>query len=156
MPEISSLLTQFYEFIVHGLTEYFFIFNVHYILAFIVVTIGIKYTRNLDWYKSLFGKHKKYIIPITGLFLLIGYLFLGTNGLNVAAFSSLIQSYLLMLVFQDIFIVIFGLLINKVSFNHIKFDHNDKSIKYVSFTKKSEDVELNKGEDYSESFETKK
>lgn len=147
MLEISTLLNEFYDFIVYGVSEYLFVFNLHYILAYITILIGIKYTNNLKWYEKLLKKFKLSPIPFTGVLLIIAYSFLGVDGLTIVSFVSVLQSFILTLSLQDVFIVLFGYMINKLTFGLIKFNHSNKSINYVKSNKTNEYIELNKKEE---------
>lgn len=140
-------LTKFYNFVINGIEGYLFIFNIHYILAYIVIIVGLKYTDNLQWYKKVYGNYKHNAIAISGVILMFFYSGISIRTINSVYISSLLQSYILTLVFQDIFLVLFGFLISKLTFNHIKFDHKEKSINYVNKKTTTEVVELDKGVD---------
>lgn len=147
--DLTTIIDRFYNFIVIGVTDYLFVFDVHFIIAFMVVIIGIKYTKNIEWYKNLFGKFREYCLPITGGVILSFYLIeLYISGdINSDYIFSLLQSYMLTIVFQDIFSVLVGFLINKLTLGSVKFDHDNKSINYFKSSSSSSSVELNKGED---------
>lgn len=139
MPDITNLLKDFYDFLVVGIGEYLFVFNLHYILAYITLIIGIRYTKNLEWYKMLWSKKlKRFIIPSTGFFLIIGYILSDISHFSTEYISSLLQSFIITISLQDIFIVLFGYLMSALTLNHIKFDHKERSIVYM-ITKKTHD-----------------
>jgi hypothetical protein len=147
MTSITETLKLFYNFLVEGIGDYLFIFNIHYIMAYIVIIVGLKYTDNLQWYKRIYGKYKHNVIAITGVILMFFYSGMSYRIINSEYISSLLQSYILTLVFQDIFLVLFGFLIKKITFNYIKFDHKERSINYVNKKSSTEIVELDKGVD---------
>ena len=142
--EITTLINDFYDFIVYGISEYLFVFNLHYILAYITILVGIKYTNNFKWYEKLLNKVKLSAAPFTGFLLILEYTFIGTGGISVETVVSLLQSFIITLSLQDVFIVLFGVLLNKLTFGMIKLDHNKRSINYVKTNKNNDDVELDK------------
>jgi hypothetical protein len=146
-----DIIKEFFIFLKVGMAEYLLVFNIHYIMAFIVLLIGLKYTDNLEWYKMLYGKYKRNVIAITGFILMLFYMGMSPQDLNLEYIGSLLQSYILTLVFQDMFIVLFGFFINKITFNYIKFDHSNRSINFVQHKKATENVVLDKGKDNLES-----
>ena len=148
MPDITNLLKDFYDFLVVGVGEYLFVFNLHYILAYITLIIGIRYTKNLDWYKQLWGKKlKRFVIPITGFILVLGYVMNSLGDLNGEYISSLVQSFIITISLQDIFIVLFGFLMSALTLNRIKFDHKERSIVYVVTKKTYDKIELSENKD---------
>ena len=147
MPDITTLIESFYDFLVIGVTDYLFVFDVHFIIAFIVIIIGVKYTDNLNWYRDIYGRNKRYCLPITGIFILIGYLIEAhlSEGITSDIIFSLLQSYMLSLVFQDVFAVLIGFLIFKLTFGYVKFDHKNRSINYLNTKKTTDQIELDSG-----------
>jgi predicted Na+-dependent transporter len=91
----------------------------------------------------LWGKKlKRYVIPITGFLLIIGYMISNVGNISSEYVASLLQSFIITISLQDIFIVLFGYLISVLTFNHIKFDHKERSIMYIITTKKHDKIKL--------------